>query len=598
MIARLELHNFRSHEHTRLDFDHQIVWCIGPNAAGKSSLYYGLQMGLTGQCPVVDGKGSGKELLIRSGEKDYDIRIELRDGRVVERTSKRVVGFGQTQVREYQQALARELAPPAVLHVLLGGTYFELDEKTQRDLLLGLSGATATDEELREFCTQQLGELSVAQGVKELLAGLRAELIDKHITEVYALRRDSKASLKAEQGKAGLSIELDFDADAQRAFGEELRELVRSLTVAQGKAISEDSGLFTRLKALEQREKAISEALAKLKPAKDPAATLEAGEKRVQAAQAAIDEAQAELEQIKARQTLVLNLRNAAVADTGKCKFCNRPWDEASLAEAVANLDETETQLAARRAVVQEAYEKATSEKGLAVTRLGELRQVTSGTEELAQIAKQREKLTEAKRASEAELAEVNRKLVEANEAEREWMEAYGARLRDAGAAQGAKENLTRLTGRVAALEALYKALEQFKQQRVRGRIADFVGEVNKHAKSFGLTYILDPDTLVLKTREGLLYRQLSESERMRMDVCWRLSIAKLTGLRFIVVDRADVLDNTGRQHLLQTLLTSGCSALVLVKLDGTFNPPPMKKVKWMKVGKNEAGCTVIEQVL
>jgi hypothetical protein len=52
----------------------------------------------------------------------------------------------------------------------------------------------------------------------------------------------------------------------------------------------------------------------------------------------------------------------------------------------------------------------------------------------------------------------------------------------------------------------------------------------------------------------GRIYQLLSESERWRADAMLAITIAQLSGLRFVVLDRLDVLDATGREDALYWL--------------------------------------------
>jgi hypothetical protein len=47
----------------------------------------------------------------------------------------------------------------------------------------------------------------------------------------------------------------------------------------------------------------------------------------------------------------------------------------------------------------------------------------------------------------------------------------------------------------------------------------------------------------------GLSWKQLSESERFRFSIAFQNALATATGLRFVVIDRADLLDIERRRQ-------------------------------------------------
>jgi len=94
-------------------------------------------------------------------------------------------------------------------------------------------------------------------------------------------------------------------------------------------------------------------------------------------------------------------------------------------------------------------------------------------------------------------------------------------------------------------------------------RMGSFTQDLNRHLAAFGFTckIAFDPfEILVSSSTEnhfGLSLKHLSESEQFRFGVAFQIALAMVTGLRFVVIDRADVLDKGRRKMLTSLLLNS-----------------------------------------
>jgi hypothetical protein len=112
-------------------------------------------------------------------------------------------------------------------------------------------------------------------------------------------------------------------------------------------------------------------------------------------------------------------------------------------------------------------------------------------------------------------------------------------------------------------------------------RIGSFAESLNMHLASFGYAcnFTLDPfEIRVLSPADhpcGLSLRQISESERFRVSVAFQLALATMTGIRFVVIDRADVLDKA-RRKLLTTLLLNSNVEQAIVLATGDESAPAL----------------------
>ncbi len=95
------------------------------------------------------------------------------------------------------------------------------------------------------------------------------------------------------------------------------------------------------------------------------------------------------------------------------------------------------------------------------------------------------------------------------------------------------------------------------------GRMGSFTEDLNRHLAVFGhtCTIALDPFEIRVSGSKdnhfSLPLKHLSESEQFRFGVAFQISLAMVTGLRFVVIDRADLLDKEKRKMLTSLLLNS-----------------------------------------
>jgi hypothetical protein len=130
------------------------------------------------------------------------------------------------------------------------------------------------------------------------------------------------------------------------------------------------------------------------------------------------------------------------------------------------------------------------------------------------------------------------------------------------------------------------------------GRMGSFTEDLNRHLAAFGYTcsFALEPfEILISSSRDNhfrLSLKQLSESEQFRFVVAFQIALAIVTGLRFVVIDRADLLDRERRKMLTGLLLNSKLDqAIVLATSDET--PPSIvpQGVKFLSLAGGTKPC-------
>jgi hypothetical protein len=151
------------------------------------------------------------------------------------------------------------------------------------------------------------------------------------------------------------------------------------------------------------------------------------------------------------------------------------------------------------------------------------------------------------------------------------------------------------LETRVSVLDRLVEFLgpNGAMMAQASGRIGSFAESLNTHLAAFGCACncTLDPFEIgVISSTDdhcGLSLKQLSESEQFRFSIAFQIALATATGIRFVVIDRADVLDNK-RRKLLTMLLSSSVveQAIVLATSEEVQQSTLPEGVKFFDLGR------------
>ena len=134
------------------------------------------------------------------------------------------------------------------------------------------------------------------------------------------------------------------------------------------------------------------------------------------------------------------------------------------------------------------------------------------------------------------------------------------------------------------------------------GRMGSFTEDLNRHLAAFGYTcnIALEPfEIRVISSNDDRLdfsLKHLSESERFRFSVAFQIALAIVTGLRFVVIDRADVLDKDKRKLFSGLLMNSGLDqAIVLATSDEAPPSIVLQGVKFLNlIEGTKSGVTLV----
>jgi DNA repair exonuclease SbcCD ATPase subunit len=140
----------------------------------------------------------------------------------------------------------------------------------------------------------------------------------------------------------------------------------------------------------------------------------------------------------------------------------------------------------------------------------------------------------------------------------------------------------SRLDARISVLDRLTEFFgpNGSLMSRAGDRMQSFSGDLNRHLEAFGYTcnLSLDPFEVSVVSKAGDCkrpVRQLSESEHFRFGVAFQIALAMVTGVRFVVIDRADVLDKERRRMLTNLLMKSDLDQAIV--LATSEEPAPAK---------------------
>lgn len=123
-----------------------------------------------------------------------------------------------------------------------------------------------------------------------------------------------------------------------------------------------------------------------------------------------------------------------------------------------------------------------------------------------------------------------------------------------------------------------------------------FQDTLNRRLSDFGYTASLVSEPFEIRvTREGsdifaLPLRLLSASERFRFGIAFQIALAEITGVRLVVIDGADVLDNARRRLLTALLMRSEIDqAIVLATGEGPAPAELPRGVKFFSLAGAES---------
>ncbi|MFG8080429.1 AAA family ATPase [Pseudomonas aeruginosa] len=567
-ITKLEITNFQGLRHAALDVSAPVLLVAGHNGAGKSSLLDAISHAFTGKPGRVAQKQHIGQL-ITEGAKKGEARVEWLD------EAGEVQACGVALPSGKGSPLADS---PFLPYVLDASLFAGLKADDRRKLLLSLTGASASPAEVAKRLKAKGIDLALFEKVKPLLRSGFSAMVGQ--AKDYA--SEARGAWKAITGEPYGDVKAVDWAP----------ELVASVVTDDQVAEARD--------ALQLLENDLSEAQQALGASKQARQAADGRAQRI----AQLREL-AELEP-RRRNKLTTDQQNqdewsekvmaAELASAGSvphqpltCPHCqgavdlqagtlvvHQPPEQIADAEAARRLPEYRGYLAsAQRAVANS--QRDLDECLAAAEQIKALEAESADAPSAEAIANGEQAINELRQARDASRA----KLVALQEA----LEAAAQREASIAKAQAAHQDVVAWTGMADALSPTGIPAEI---------LADAIGPVNDTLKRLSGIAGWSPVQIsadIDVTFGGRLYGLLSESERWRCDATLALTIATISGLRLVLLDRLDVLDLPSRNQAIALMraMTSD-REIDSVIVAGTLKEPMAKTPEWLQAVWIESG--------
>jgi DNA repair exonuclease SbcCD ATPase subunit len=558
-IRTLSLKNFRSHQETVLDLD-RLTFIRGPNGCGKSSIQMALEYLFTGRCEMTDAAGRGAEALIRAGAKELEVSVTLEGGETIcrRRTARSHVvelNGNRLPVDAAEASLEKRFGSADVLSAVLNaGRFVEMPEAEQKRLLAQVVDA---------------GKVDVPGEIVEAMRAINEEPpkvasvsgVEAAYSRFYDLRAEAGRALKAlgQMQKPDIPSDLPNVQEVKKKLEELRQQKERLIAQKAGEAAGWDSAQ----RQLKQVRAEIEEASAEILTPSQEQELLQLVSQKDHA-----EKLRQELTDLIAEQKAAETSLAAVLGLKGRCPQCRQPISEEAktsemeaLRERLADLDGV---IQGTKEELSEYAEMASPGSRLEAHRKALARRSKLMEEEL--------KLRAVQKPHAGDFDSRMTILVErVNKGERV--------LERAQQLQSAKERWEAYVREMASLEARIDSLRRLIEffgpngalmSRAGSRMQSFTEHLNRHLAAFGYTcnLALDPFEISVVSKDShcsLPLRQLSGSEQFRFGVAFQIALAMVTGLRFVVIDRADVLDKEKRKMLAGLLVNGGLDQAIVL---------------------------------
>lgn len=572
-----------------------ICLIAGANEQGKSSLHEAIRFALTGESTRVKLK-KDMDALVRDGTKTGGVIVRLENGNSaeLELPAGKVTTVG---------TLVNDLQLKALPLVMDAGRFAAMTENDRRAFLFDLSGLQCD--------SKNVGDRLVARGCDakkvEAIAPLLRNGFPAAETEARTKVREKKASWKTVTGgetwgkdkaskwqPAALPPESDKAAGRAENARQKASEVERELSAAQQELGAARAELQRRQQAETEREhlaeKAGTVGRFKSKLAHDEA-ELKQWEAKVEETRAKAGAAS-----VNPKAPGEYLLRGlAAVADEFLVVAGNHhdiDWPEELINRATAHLAEY-------KKLHGWPFKSGDQADPEAVARLPEHERALTLLQ--SAVANSKRDLAAAESAA-AKLAELDSEKVEAIDFEaieakvselgekrsgwRADADKYQAIAEQAKRHQEAIDQAAALHGDILAWSDIADALAP---DGIPGEmLADAIKPLNDRLRATSMATGWDQVSIDAEMQirvDGRLYSLKSESAKWRSDAAIAESIANLSGLRFIAIDRCDVMDTGNRLAFLKWLHGLAASGEIDTALVfGTFKSLPTVPATFLPV--------------
>ncbi|THF58040.1 ATP-binding protein [Pseudothauera rhizosphaerae] len=548
-LHHIAIHNFLGARTVDLPLAQPVTLLAGANGAGKSSLRDAISLALTADLCRVSKRGEAAALIsegaaaarvfIQTDERDYEVAIS-KAGKITD------------------SAAGNE--PHAALPFVLDPARFaRLTDTERRAMLFGLLGIETSHKAIGERMTRRgLAEQKIAAVLPILRAGFGAG--EKHAKEMASQARGSWKAITGEaygdkkaDGWALPAIDAPAGAD-KKAENAELQAKAVEAELAQAQQ---------ELGAARQDAATRREAATRIERLREQASMVERIKGRLKTAEENDENCRARLAESDGKSGLIHELAYALDRSLSlTIPFGEMDADQRAVLKTAGSTLDAYTAQHGKPAAPAPADPARADEirRGLQTAKSGaanarrDLATAEAAAIELAEL----EKAQQDNAATAPVLDAIEARIAELTERRNNW-QADARRYREAAGAAARRaqqiEQATRHHVDVQQWSAIADALSPDGIQAEM--IAEALAPLNKllaeHAALAQWAPVLIGADMSI-TAAGRAYGLLSESERWRADALLAVAIAALSGLRFVVLDRLDVLDATGREDALYWL--------------------------------------------
>ncbi len=567
-IQTLTLKNFRSHEEMVLDLD-RFNFVRGPNGCGKSSIQMAVEYLFTGRCELTDAAGRGAEALIRSGEKELEVSATLQSGETIcrRRTPRsQIIGINGKRVpADAAETFTKQFGSADVLSAALNADHFvEMPEANQQRLLAQVLDAGKIN------IPGEIGDALRAVGEEPPELASLSDVEAAH-QRFYDLRTEAGRALKAlgHMEKPAFPSDLSSVPEVRKKL-EDLRQQKEGLVAQKAEAAIHWQNAQARLAKLHAEiDEASSDILSP---------TEEQELIQVESQRGHTEKLRQELAELLAEQRTLEAACATAQEMKGKCPTCQQPISEGAKARGLETLRE---RLADLEGLIQGTREElnAFGDLEVAMSRLETHRRALVRR---AKLLEEQSKVQAVQKPDSADLESRMSILTERiNKGERVLEKAQQSEI--------AKERWEAYVRDKSALETRICLLERLTEffgpngamiEQASSRMEPFKEKLNRQLAVFGYTCNLTLEPFEIRIissadeSSGLSLKQISESERFRFSIAFQLALATATGIRFVVIDGADILDKERRKLITALLLHSDIDQAIVLATGG--EPPPI----------------------
>lgn len=581
-ISTLTLKNFRSHQETVLDLD-RLNFVRGPNGCGKSSIQMALEYLFTGRCEMTDAAGRGAEALIHAREKELEVSVTLENGdKICRRRTSRShiveINGKRVPVDAAEAFLEERFGSTDVLSAVLNaGRFVEMSEAVQKRLLAQVVDA---------------GKVDVPTEINNALRAIDERLpriasvgdVEAAYRRFYDLRTEASRKLKAlgqmEQPYAPSDIP---SVEEVKKKLEDLRGQKERLITQKAEVNASWNSAQARLKQLQAEIEEVSSEI--LSPSQEQDFL------QLESQRGHAEKLRQELTDLIAEQKTVETSLGAVQRLKGKCPMCRRPISEGLITKEMETLRERFADL---EGLIQGTKEELNEYAGIGLA--------TSRLEAHRKALAHRAKLVEEQSRLQADQGPVGGDIKRRMTMLAERINKGERVLEKVQQIESAKDRWETHARQKSTLEARTSLLDRLTEffgpdgammGQAVGRMGSFTENLNRCLASFGYacSIALEPFEIIVNsskdTHTGRSLRHLSESEQFRFGVAFQIALAMVTGLRFVVIDRADMLDKERRKMLTSLLLSSELDQAIVLATSEEAQPSMMpERVKFLSLAE------------